>query len=67
MKHIPNTLYSNRFQAMTIVDLGYIQAFGSLMNAIGSLVVGQVRKRIPEVCQPFILSFGRGRRDTKKL
>ncbi|GMT26497.1 hypothetical protein PFISCL1PPCAC_17794, partial [Pristionchus fissidentatus] len=29
-------------EVMTIVDLGYIQAFGSLMNAIGALVFGQI-------------------------
>ncbi|GMR52293.1 hypothetical protein PMAYCL1PPCAC_22488 [Pristionchus mayeri] len=29
-------------EVMTIVDLGYIQAFGSLMNAVGSLVFGQI-------------------------
>lgn len=29
---------------MTIVDLGYIQAFGSIANALGALVFGQVSK-----------------------
>lgn len=27
---------------MTIVDIGYIQSFGSFCNAIGALAVGQV-------------------------
>lgn len=30
-------------EVLTIVDLGYIQSFGSLMNAIGALAIGQVR------------------------
>lgn len=29
-------------EVMTIVDLGYIQAFGSLCNALGALMIGQV-------------------------
>ena len=29
-------------EVMTIVDLGYIQAFGSLCNAFGALMIGQV-------------------------
>lgn len=31
-------------EVMTIVDLGYIQAFGSVCNAIGALAFGQVMK-----------------------
>lgn len=27
---------------LTIVDLGYIQAFGSLCNAVGALTIGQM-------------------------
>jgi hypothetical protein len=29
-------------EPLTIIDLAYIQAFGSLCNAIGSLAIGQV-------------------------
>lgn len=33
---------TSKFQVMTIVDIGYIQSFGSFCNAIGALAVGQV-------------------------
>ena len=29
-------------ETLTIIDLAYIQAFGSLCNAMGSLAIGQV-------------------------